>query len=135
MDRHRIFPCGAISAAAGIASAHSSLYLFLAVGFFCSLSSVSSKTNTPFALCAAVCIYIYFFYVIDHFNTTIYHEGKFHTLASVQDIPVIDGDRLSFTAETDEGEALKAGYTLRSPQENGRSQLFSRAASVSCKVN
>ncbi|XBO87670.1 hypothetical protein AAGG52_15960 [Bacillus licheniformis] len=55
--------------------------------------------------------------MIDHFNTTIYHEGKFHTLASVRDIPIIDGDRLSFTAETDKGEALKAGYTIRSPQE------------------
>lgn len=86
-------------------------FLFFILCFF-------KKQILLFALCAAVCI-LYFtsFYVIDHFNTTIYHEGKFHTLASVQDIPVIDGDRLSFTAETDEGEALKAGYTLRSPQE------------------
>lgn len=86
-------------------------------------------------MCAGLYFIFYFFYVIDHFNTTIYHEGKFHTLASVQDIPVIDGDRLSFTAETDEGEALKAGYTLRSPQEKRALSALQPGASVSCKVN
>ncbi|MCY7800243.1 DNA internalization-related competence protein ComEC/Rec2 [Bacillus haynesii] len=119
MNRHRIFPCGAISAAAGIASAHSSLYLFLAFSFFLFfILCFFKKQILLFIICAAICI-LYFtsFSIIDHFNTTIYHEGKFHTLASVRDIPIIDGDRLSFTAETDKGEALKAGYTIRSPQE------------------
>lgn len=105
MDRHRIFPCGAISAAVGIASAHSSLYLFLAVGFSVLYPLFLQETNTPFHhMCSDLYFIFHLFYMIDHFNTTIYHEGKFHTFASVRDIPIIDGNRLSFTAETDKGK-------------------------------
>ncbi|WP_077736399.1 DNA internalization-related competence protein ComEC/Rec2 [Bacillus sonorensis] len=119
MDKHRLLPCGAISAAVGIAFAHSSSFLFFAV--FISVPAAVSMVRKQYLLflfCAVCCgFYSIYFLVIDHLNGSIYQEGAIQTSASVGNVPTIDGDRLSFKAETPDGESLKARYTIQSQEE------------------
>ncbi|ATH92466.1 competence protein ComE [Bacillus glycinifermentans] len=119
MGTYRILPCGAISAAAGIASAQSSSLLPLAA-FLCLffILCLIKKQFLLFIICTLVCsFYFSYFLIIDRSNTSSYREGAYHAAVSIRDIPRIDGDRLAFTAETAEGEAVKAGYIIKSPQE------------------
>ncbi|MCY7856447.1 DNA internalization-related competence protein ComEC/Rec2 [Bacillus sonorensis] len=123
---YRILPCGAISAAAGIASAQSSSFLPLII--FLSLLFIFSQIKKQFLLffiCTVICgFYMIYFMAIDSSNTTRYKEGAFRAYMSVRDIPRIDGDRLAFTAEMAEGEAVKANYILQSPQEKAALSKF-----------
>ncbi|MDA1474770.1 DNA internalization-related competence protein ComEC/Rec2 [Bacillus changyiensis] len=119
MDMYRLIPCGAISAVAGIASAQSSSFLPVAI-FLCLLliSCLPRKQFILFVICIFVfALYVIYFLIMDHSNTTYYQEGPFHTKASVLNIPKIDGDRFTFIAETADKERLKVNYTIRSPEE------------------
>ncbi|MGN9864577.1 DNA internalization-related competence protein ComEC/Rec2 [Bacillus swezeyi] len=119
MDRYRLFPCGAISAAAGIAFAQSSSFISLSV-FLCLLLifCLFKKQFLLFMICTMLCGFYFIYYlIVDNLNATIYQEGAFQTNAAVQDIPRMDGERLTFIAETSAGESLKAGYIIKSPEE------------------